>query len=313
MSNYIWTWWEQFTYGWEGWMRNLAGPRWENPRCDVNSRRLDTTRVVKSLPMEWPRELRNLNLTVDTPTQVPYLGSVSGFPMQMVDPNNLRTFTVRNPWGGVDVGGTSGVYISKPYTVQIPTPYQNGWAHEGYPNSGVTLDRHWYGIEPDGTSHEAIWMNEPAGSVEAYARYGPNGEVEHRLDTGGYVVKGGMSFTPIVWNRHDPPHRLALLVYNLAKKRSDGDGPSDGTADWEHPAYGDVYRLSHEMWSLFSVGADLEQKVFLDSLYYHGAAVFDRGGDGIHASIAMVAGSQHVGSTIPKLNIPISALELVVA
>lgn len=83
-----------------------APPRWVNPHCDVGQERaLDQTRALESVPITWPEEMADEYLSFGPPTQVPYLGSVSGQPFQAANPDDLRTLRVWNEYGGAVVKG----------------------------------------------------------------------------------------------------------------------------------------------------------------------------------------------------------------
>lgn len=310
MSNYTWTWWESVTYDWPDWTRPwLAPPRWRNPTCDVTTRRVDETRVTASEPRQWPVELAGLNLTCDPPRQTPWQGSVGGGPIQTVDPTMTRRFTIDNKWGGnlYRDGQLVGRYgPGERWQVDVPMPVRNGWAVEGYPNALNQGDRHWFGIEPDGTAHECIWLglnNTP--TMLNYCKYAPDGTLLTGMPGG--VVKGGQQWTRLAWDRFDEPHRLGIVFHNLGG--GDGTGPP---ALWDFPRYGQTFRLSTaEYRRQLSLGVDPEQLAFLNALHFHGAEAYDRGGQRWHGSIGMVAGAQWLGSKLGELQIPLSSLELV--
>lgn len=318
MATYLWqNWHQQISYDWQGWVWDWFGfkPRWTNPTCDVKNRHVDKTLVGSSEPREWPSELRDLNLAFGPVAQKPMMGSVPGsVPMQMVDPNKTTTVTVGNNWGGWRFKNgvkTEWLPAGTTYDVIIPTPMNNGLAHEGYPNHGSQGDRHWYGIEPDGTAHECIWMQwgpnwwDHARCLH-YMKYDPQGNMIDGIPGGGNIVKGGIQWTAHAWNRYDEPHRLGCVIHNMGG----GDGWGD-PYNWDFPRYGQVFRLSEDRYKELYPSADEEQRRFLDSLRHYGVVPFDTGGNGWFVAIAEVGGAQWVGSTLGELDIPVSDLELV--
>lgn len=314
-KRYVWTAWESLTYEWTGLLRALAGPKWRNPVCDVTDRYVCKDTVSESVKMSWPDELKDLRMGCDIPSQVPWQGSVGGQPVQMVNPTKYKTFTVDNVYGGTRIVAGEPDRYYKPgekYKVKIPVPVTGEWAVQGYPNGKNDGDRHWYGIEPDGTAHEVIWLGIGTPTVASYNKWSPKGERLDSIPRKGSVVKGDIQWTAHAWNRFDEPHRLGIVFYNFGNSP---EGWGDGTgepAKWTFPAYGQILRLSEECYDRLSENADWEQQAFLDSCRYHGIVPFDRGKKEWHGTIAMVSGAQHVGSTIPQLNIPLSELELVV-
>ena len=319
-TNYLWNPTEAFTYGWPDWTRWFWGvpPRWQPPICDVPERPLNTRAVVASEPREWPVELRHLDLGIMVPGTVPYEGSVphGGIPVQRVTRAKMTTFTVTNPYGGMDLA--TGDTIRGRYRLDLPTPTSGQYGHEGYPNPDIwkDVDRHWIGVEDDGTVWETIWMaaNAPAGpEVMNVAAWNPDGSPKHVLAPGGAVFKGQAFHEDFRWsahalNRYDPPHRLGVWLYDL--------GGGDGDQAWAFPRYGQILRLSTAVYERLYPTANAEQRIVLDSLHTYGATIYDRGGDakrGWHCSLGMVAGRQWVGSTLANFRIPLAALELVTA
>lgn len=328
---YPWeNWHQQISYDWKGFMKLFAyKPRWENPVCDVppGLRRLNTEIAGDSQPVEWPAELSNLTVDIGPPRQKPYQGSVGGQPIQMVSRKKMRLFTIDNKWGGVLVRDGEIVGETKAgerYEILVPRPIredQDGWAVQGYPNMLNTGDRHWYGIEEDGTAHECIWLGIGTDTMSTYCRYAPDGSLlDGIVDSRGTygVVKGNVQWTSIAWNRGDPPHRLGLAFYNLAA--SDIPGFSDGdNEEWTTPAYGQLYRLSERAYDRMMETADEEQQDLLVSGRFNGFMPFDRGGSKMGGGMALVSGSQWgIGgqwdkpSTLEDLDIRFSDLELVI-
>lgn len=309
---YVWTWAQQISHDWPDWFRKLFGiQRWENPRCDVADRHLCVDEVMSSIPIEWPTEWANVRVSTNAPRQTPWQGSVQGSCVQMVNPDVTKTFTVRNEYGGTlfENGDKVRFYnAGETYDVEIPVPIRNGWGLEGYPNGGNLGDRHWFGIEPDGTAHEVIWINVPAGTVASYTKWSPDGKLAHGVLPGGTVVKGGIQWTAHGWNRWDRPHRLGLVFSNLSG--------GDGDLDVPHPSYRNIYRLSEEAYynHLKEARGDGELRNLLDSMRIYGMVPYDRGGDGNakRCTIGTFAGAQMVGSSMGKLNVQLKDLELVV-
>lgn len=325
MSDYMWTFAEQLTYDWPSWARSLfrAPKRWQNPICDVGAERhLDRTLVESSEPIEWPDELRDLEVDFGPPRQKPYQGSVGGKPVQSVNPDRTRRFTVHNKYrGNLIVDGVEAGPLDGPYQVDVPVPYQNGWGVEGYPNGGNLGDRHWYGVEPDGTAHEMIWFNQIDSTCAHYAKYAPDGTITHRVDPGGSVVKGNVQWTSLALNQGDPAHRLGLVFHNLGATVDHsvddqivrfGNAGSDGDADWDYPRYGQWFRLSRAAYDRLSVGVtDIFIQSVLDSAHYHGFIPYDRGGQTPGASVGMIGGGQHERSKLAQIRMGVKDLERV--
>ncbi len=312
-----WSWAESVTYDWPDWTRPwLAPPRWTVPRCDVLTRPVDLTEVLDSEPREWPTELRNLYVTTPPPPVRPWQGSVptGGIPVQRVSRDRPAQLVVSNPWGGTDIATGEFHPGGHSYTRTIPTPISGDWGVEGFPNPLAGSDRHWVGIEADGTCHEAISFRPPTATApawcEAYVQVAATGVPHHAVFPGGAAWKGGafrpdFAWSQLAWNRGDQPHRLGMYLYDI--------GGGDGTKDWTFPAYGQCVRLSEKAFRELSWTADTEQLAFLTALRRHGAELYDRGGAYWHASVGFVAGAQWAGSTLGRLAIPVSALELVTA
>lgn len=332
--SYGWAnWHQQVSYGWKGWF--AYKPRWTNPRSDaIGPRHICTDTVTSSKPIEWPVEYRDVALWAGPVGQTSiWQGTLlgAGQPVQRVDRMHLREFVIDNRYGGdlwrdgkfiehLSAGQQWEAYIPEPVRLR-----QDGWAVEGYPNALNKGDRHWYGVEDDGTCHEAIWtvaLEHIAGTVFSglkgdtmadYCCYAPDGSLLTGIMKGSHVgvVKGNVQWTSLAWNRGDPPHRLGAVFHDLALVAMNA-AASDGTrADWTFPAYGQLFRLSSEVYNRLSANADDEQQSFLDSLHNHGVMPYDTGGNDWGASISIVAGAQHVGSTIGDLSIQITDLELV--
>ena len=329
--NYVWSYWQSVTYHWKGWVWQLWGakPRWYNPTCDVPSgvRHLNTELAAgETVKIDWPDELKDKSIGLGPVGQVPWDGTVGGGkPVQMVFKGNLKGFKVDNPWGGMRVKDGELERWYKPgerYDVNVPSPIRNGWAVEGYPNGKNTGDRHWYGVEEDGTAHEVIWLGIGTNTVSAYSKYDPEGNLVDGLvnlnKDGSYeprgVVKGHQQWTSIAWNVGDPRHRLGIVFKSLGRNAETGEGDSpEPYGSWEYPAYGQLYRLSEEEYQRqLTYDPNDEQRILLDSLRYYGVEPYDQGGSSWHGSIGMVSGAQHRMSTIHELDIPLSELELVV-
>lgn len=312
----MWSLAESVTYNWPDWTRPwLAPPRWSVPRCDVLTRPVDLTEVAASEPMEWPAPLAGLNLTTPPPPSVPWQGSIGWcVPMQRVDRRVMTQLAVSNPYGGTDVATGTTYKGGQGYSVPIPAPVAGFWGWEGFPTATAGGDRHWVGVEMDGTTHEAISFRPPTATApawcETYASFAPDGRPLHHITPGGAVWMGGkfrenFSWPRVAWSRGDQPHRLGLWLHDL--------GGGDGTQPWSFPAYGQTVRLSEKVYRELSWAADAEQLAFLTALRRHGAEIYDRGAQHWHASFATVAGAQWAGSTLGKLRIPVAALELVTA
>lgn len=327
---YGWTnWHQQTSYDWKGWAKNFAyKPRWSNPHSDVpDTRYVNTDTVSDSRPMKWPEEYRGLSLWFGPVGQDSvWRGSLlgAGMPVQRVDKKYSRMFTIDNRYGGDlyrDGKLVGKIPAGEKWDVLVPQPvrlHEDGWAVEGYPNLLNKGDRHWYGVEDDGTAHESIWIlaKEHGGNntMLDYCKFAPDGTLLTGVSRNGKagVVKGNVPWTSLAWNRDDAPHRLGAAFHNLAVVGMNG-AASDGTrADWTFPAYGQLFRLSPRVYELLSKNANEEQQAFLDSLFLHGVMPFDTGGNSWGAGTAMIAGSQHKGSTIADMDILITDLELVI-
>lgn len=334
---YFWkNWHQEVSYNWTGFMSLFAyRPKWTNPTSDMPNRtNLASLGIVTdSEPVDWPEEYQGGRINTAVRQKV-WMGSVGGIPVQRVDPMRVRRFTIINRWGGYLVrDGVDQGYLNSGQTweVDVPVPVrlaEDGWAVEAYPNAGNDGDRHWYGVEDNGTHHEAIWIvtdehfalgrwSGSGNTMLDYCKYAPDGTlltgVSSRTGYAG-VVKGCVSWLSLAWQRGDSPHLLGMAMNNLARDGYNG-APSDGDRDdWEHPAYGRHYRLSPEAYTRLSVNADSEQQTFLDAIFHYGIIPYDRGGatsSTLGAGVGMVAGAQHVGSTLPQLDIKVSDLELV--
>ncbi len=324
------------SYGYEypspEWFWKIFGVHhpWSNPHTDVGQeRRVDTTRVGSSVPVDWPAEYANLKIDFDPPRQTPWKGSVSGgHPVQAADPTRTKKVRVRNRWGGtlIEDGVDTGRELRRDYSVRIARPARerdHGWAWQGYPNPGASGDRHLYLVWPDGTVEEMIGFYPDVMTCEHYARYGPDGEVLHRIDPGGSVVKANLQWTRLALNRGDTPHRMGLVFHELGDEpdHSIPDGierwnlerhKSDGIrADFAVPRYGQWFRLSDEAHRRLIVGANLEQRMVLDGANEHGFLPVDRGGSGWEPGPAMISGAQWDGSTLGDLQIRVADLERV--
>ena len=317
---YIWTWWQSVTYGWTGLMQQWFGakPRWENPPADYirETRHLDKTMVADSKPVVWPTEYRDLRLGLGPVRQTPWAGSVGGKPVQLVAGAMSRPIKVQNWYGGpryVDGDLVKNYAPGEAYHVTVPGPVRYGWAVEGYPDGLNQGDRHWYGLEADGTAHEMIGFWQTDWSCVHYRKYDPDGNMIDGIPDGrGATVKGNVQWTSLAWDVGDKPHRLGLVFRWLGKHPTEGwtDAPEPWASKFDNPAYGKVYRLSREEYDRqMSLGPNEEQKSFLDSLRFYGAIPYDQGGYDWHGSIGLIAGSQQAQSTISELDIPLSALE----
>lgn len=178
----------------------------------------------------------------------------------------------------------------------------------------------WFLIEPDGTAHEMIWFNQRDLSCAAYARYSATGEILHRLDPGGAVVKGNLPFSRIALGRGDAPHRMGLVFKELGTVRDDtvsdgivrsGAGSDGQRADFTYPRYGQWFRLSSEAYQRLSADADFEQQWVLDAAREYGFVPYDRGGYGWAPKVGMIAGADWAGSTVGDLRIRTRDLERV--
>lgn len=313
---------------WIRWLLDLFGYRpWRNPKTDIrDERKLDLSLVDESIQIEWPEEIKDWKVDFTPPAQKPYKGSVGGgVPVQLLDPSKTKKIMVHNQWRGtlIENGVDTGIDPGDDYYVDVPVPVSGEWAIQGYPNENAGGDRHWYGIEPDGTAHEMISFWTTDWSCHHYAKYAPDGTILHRVDPGGSVVKGNIRWTGVALNRNDKPHRLGLVFKKIGKDWDNTywDGNvrfgepdehwSDGEQNWEYPRYGQWYRLSSEAYVRLSAKADAEQQAVLDSAYYFGFIPYDRGGALDQANVGMIAGSQWVGSTIGELDIKLKDLELV--
>lgn len=320
---YPWkNWHQQVSYDWTrppgSWF--AYKPRWSNPTTDMPQRtNLVTDRVTASVPMQWPVEYHGAPIDV-TVRQTPWQGSVGGKPVQHVDKMKMRRFMVDNKYGGelFRNGMSQGLTkAGEQWEVMVPRPVreaQDGWAVEGYPNMLNDGDRHWYGLEDDGTAHECIWLGIGTDTMLDYCRFAPDGTLLDGVVKHGRVgvVKGNVSWLSLAWNAGDAPHRLGLVFHNLAREGVNG-AASDGTRDdWTQPAYGQVFRLSAEVYNRLSLNADAEQQAFLDSARHHGFMPYDVGGATWKAGVGMVAGAQHTRSTVSDLELSVTDLELVV-
>ncbi len=324
---YQWTQHQAQTYTWTGFWFWLFGakPRWTNPTSDVQpgTRFLKKGNVQSSIKVQWPAELKDLSLGLEV-KQKPWQGTVSGGkPVQMVSDTKTKGFSVDNIYGGLrykDGVPFKDYKAGERYTVSIPVPLRDGWGIEGYPNASNTGDRHWYGIEADGTAHEVIWMGIGTPTVLNYTKYAPDGSLLDGIMTtdemGTYprgAVKGHQQWTSLAWNKGDEPHVLGIVFKALGNNPVNGDGDSpEPYASWALPAYGQTYRLSEAEYDRqMALGPDQEQANFLSSLRFHGVESYDQGKQTWHGSIGMIAGAQQANNTVANLDIPISELELV--
>lgn len=327
---YLWAnWFQQISYDWSGFLSLFAyKPRWTNPTSDMPKRtNLNTEPVSSSVPMNWPAEYQGSTLNLSVGQNV-WQGSVphAGQPVQRVDKSKTRTFWIDQKYGGeVIIDGVSQGYkkAGERWSVEVPRPVreaQDGWAVEGYPNAGNRGDRHWFGLEDDGTAHECIWLGIGTDTMLDYCKYAPDGSLlTGSKSAAGFagVVKGCISWLSVAWNAGDKPHRLGMGMSNLARLGVNGV-PSDGTRDdWTEPAYGQVFRLAPEVYNRLSATADEEQQNFLDSLFYYGIMPYDVGGAAMGTvkyggGVGMVAGAQHKDSSVGKLEIKFTDLELAI-
>lgn len=334
---------QETSYRWTGLMSKIAyRPRWTNPASDIPQRtNLRKGVIVSSEPIDWPKEYHGGKINTATAQKV-WMGSVGGgIPAQRVDASKSRLFRITNKYGGeLYKDGVKLGYrkAGKAWDVLVPEPVrlkEDGWAVEGYPNAANNGDRHWYGVEDNGITHEMIWTvaeehykvsgltafkPNPPNTASNYCRYSPTGElldgVKHK-NSGAYgVVKGNISWLSVAWNAHDEPHTLGIVWNELANVGLNGESSDGLRSDWTHPAYGGHYRLSQEGYSRLIETATPEQKNFLDAARFYGFITYDRGGTfdysaPLGAGIAKVAGAQHVDLGLDVLDLLVTDLELV--
>ena len=278
-----------FEYPWTG-----DRKQWKVQTCDVPDRRVDTSEVLSSSPIDWPEGLANKILSIPGDVPVPWDGRVmlSGRPLQRVGGKTIL-FTERNTYRGTS------------RDLRVPRPLANHLWVEGMPSKGGAHDRHWIGVADDGSTWELIgvrfglvfrgghWWRPAIGwGCLAAARYSPEGVLK---EGDAPVIKSGHQVSSLLLNRWDPPHRLNITLTDYA-----AGGDSDGTADWEFPAVGDWVCLDA---SRVPAGLDLEQQRVADMLVKYGAIIGDRGG---HNQLSVVPGAQWAGAKVSNLHFRLS-------
>lgn len=338
---------QEISYKWKGFLALLKfRPSWKNPETDMYERtNLANNYIVSdSVPVKFPAEFSGGTINTSI-SQTVWDGSVhGGKPVQAVDPNKTRRFRINNEYTReliVDGESKGEIGAGEHFYVDVPEPVrlkEDGWAVEGYPNVGNGGDRHWYGIEPDGTTHEMIWITtseqykasglgafappEP-NTAAKYCKYSPDGTMLTGLRSGDLeigVVKGNLSWLSIAWNAGDEPHLLGASFNELALHGHNGARSDGSMEEWEHPAYGRHYRISEKLFNDLRVDAKTDDEYnFYLSLRVYGFIPYDRGGTydpqkgPMEGRFGIVAGSQHVGTGLEALEIPIDELELVTA
>lgn len=336
---------QEVSYNWKGFLALFKfRPPWKNPKTDMHKRAniRDDEVVTASVPVQFPSEFDGGAIETSI-SQTVWAGSVNGGkPVQAVDPTKTRRFRINNKYTRTLIidGEDQGVIRSgEHFYVDVPEPVrlkQDGWAVEGYPNAAAGGDRHWYGIEPDGTTHEMIWITAReqyrASGLEAfmpgepdtaakYCKYAPDGTMLTGLFSGDReigVVKGNLSWLSLAWNAGDEPHLLGATFNELALRGHDGAHSDGSMEEWEHPAYGRHYRITDALFNrLMDQAATQDEKNFYLSLRVYGFIPYDRGGNydlqeaPMGGSFGIVGGAQHVGTGLESLKIPLDEIELV--
>jgi hypothetical protein len=270
---------------------------WKPPYGPILDRYLDTSEVRSTVEIEWPDELARESLKMPScPDPWGQRLHLSGRPVQVVNPDNMRTITERNTYQGTT------------RTMMMPQPVEPGglWI-EGMPNrGGGPWDRHWIGMAPDGRAWEAIGVEKDIfgrWGCLSMARYDAHGNI-HSEDHP--VTKAGLPLHSLLLQRGDVAHRLSITLTNYARGRYIGE--SDGSADWEFPRVRDWIALDPDRVDWPSLTD--EQRALCDMLVIHGAIIGDRGG---HNSISVIPGAQWKGSTLAALDLRLDDFLLVTA
>lgn len=291
--------WQQTTVWWAPFWRWLFQvPDWSPATCDVKQRPLDTTTVGSSRPVEWPEGWAATQVGTNPTADLSYdRMSLSGYPMQRARPDRSERFTLNNTY----TGEVRDIYLPGPVSPL-------GWWTESMPardalGSDGVWDRHWIGVQDDGTTFEAIQLRRsPLRGVLSYGVWSPDG----RLIEGRPVTAGGVAIHRLVYDRFDQPHRLGLAVSNYAG--------ADGSKDWPFPRCGDWVRLSAAALDrVHTSKPTAEVLTFAEMLHTHGAVIFDRGGDGNKpgGAFAFTAGAQWAQRPLQSLSLTFGDLELV--
>lgn len=338
---------QEISHDWKGFLALFKfRPEWKNPKTDMYKRTniADHYVVSDSVPVDFPKEFEGGHIKTSI-SQTVWAGSVNGgSPVQAVDPTKTRRFRINNQYTRdliVDGEELGQIKSGEHFYVDVPEPVrlkQDGWAIEGYPNAANLGDRHWYGIEKDGTTHEMIWCTtaehyrdaglgaftpaEPNTAIK-YCKYAPDGTMVTGVLNGGKpmgVVKGDISWLSIAWNAGDEPHLLGCAFNELALLGFDGAGSDGSMEDWDHPAYGRHYRITEALYNeLMAKATTADERSFALSLRIYGFIPYDRGGHydlakgPMNGGFGIVAGAQHVGTGLEALKIPVDELELVTA
>ncbi len=281
---------QQFTLGWSPWLRSLFGVRdFTAPTSDCPPDRVTVTdEVTASVPIDWPDGWADLRLDMHaTPgRQVGPSGTLRGWPVQRFAPD-----AIWETWTEVRYGNRT--------PVQVPVPLDGPAWLEGHPLRGGAWDRHMLLVCPElGEAVEMIWAVPHAQECSGWGRW-RNG----KLIEGRAVCRAGVSLTAHLWNRDDPPHRLAVHIAGR------DDTPS---THHEHPTTGDVLRLSSEAAiRLLAETTTEEQRRWIMAATTHGLCVVDRNGNTEpHMLLAPVAGAQWAGHTLGDLDVRMTDLEL---
>jgi hypothetical protein len=292
--------WQQTTVQWAPFWRWLFQvPEWIPAACDVKHRPVDTTTVGVSRPVEWPAGWADTVIHSNPTADLTWdKMSLRGYPMQRARPDRSERFQLNN------------TYTGELRDVYLPGPSGSlGWWTESMPardaiGSDNVWDRHWIGVQDDGTVFEAIQLRRsPVRGVLGYSVWNADG----RLIEGRPVTAAGIALHRLVYDRFDTPHRLGLAIANYSG--------GDGDKDWPFPRCGDWVRLSAA--ALDRVHASkptAEVLSFAEMLHTHGAVIFDRGGDGNKpgGSFAFTAGAQWAQRPLQALSLTFNDLEVVI-
>lgn len=282
---------QQFTMNWSPWARSLFGVKdFEPPTSDCPSGRFTVTdEVGASTPIDWPDGWADTRLDMHARGDVGPSGTLRGWPVQRYAPD-----AVWETWTEWRYGNRR--------PVKVPAPMDPPRWIEGHPLRSGGWDRHWLGVCPERQEAVEIYWTLPGRrECSGYGRW-----VDGVLVEGIPVCRAGVSLTAHLWHRSDQPHRLAVHI---------SGSDDDPATHFEHPATGDVLRLSSAAAiRLLAASTSEEQRRWVMAATTHGMIVVDRDGKTEpHMLMAPVAGAQWQGHTLGDLDVRMSDLELVTA